>query len=145
MTRLSIHVSLLVAVVVTLGMTSTPAHADCVTPAGSVTSTPVSADGTQRIFSGVIYPFGAVKGALVIHPNVDGSFTGQFAMQAKGGVVYGTLAGYFTSPFTYVETITFTGGTGRYAGIYGEAEVMGAFNPDGTGTDSVTGGQVCLQ
>jgi hypothetical protein len=144
MTRLASRALLLLAVVVTPGTMSSPALGACVAPAGSVTSTPVSSDGTQRIFSGVIYPFGAVQGALVIHPNADGSFTGQFVMQARGGLVFGTIAGYFTSPATYVETITFAGGTGKYAGISGGADVTGAFNADGTATDTVTGGQVCL-
>jgi hypothetical protein len=97
-----------------------------------------------RAFCGAIYPFGAVRGLLVIQPNPDGTFTGEFVMQARGGFVYGTIAGAFTSLSTYAETITFTGGTGRYAGISGTADVTGAFNADGTATDTVTGGSVHL-
>jgi hypothetical protein len=134
---------LLLAVVVALAATAS-ARADCVTPSGSVTSTPLTPDGSLRAFSGTISPFGAVQGILDIQPNPNGSFTGVFVMTTPNGLVYGTIAGQFTSPFTYAETITFTGGTGRYRHISGEADVLGAFNPDGTATDTVVGGSVCF-
>src|SRR5262245_18689304 len=116
MTRLTPCVLLLLAVVVTLGTASSPALGACVTPSGTLSSFPLSGDGTERVFTGTVSPFGAVVGALVIYPNADGTFTGQFAFRAKGGTVYGTIEGFFTSPTSYVETITFLGGTGKYAG-----------------------------
>jgi hypothetical protein len=123
-----------------------PARADsCVTPSGTIDSRPVSADGSLRSFTGDVTPFGPITGGLQLHFNPDGSYTGQFALKARGGTAYGTILGHFTSRSTYVEQMTFTGGTGRYAGIYGYAyPVEGTLNPDGTARDTVEGGQVCL-
>jgi hypothetical protein len=139
------RVALLLAVVAALGGTTAPARAD-VTPSGSVTSMPlIPTDPTLRVFSGTVSPFGAVQGVLQIHPDfTTGTFTGELVMVTRNGLVFGTIAGQFTNMAgtTYAETITFTGGTGRYRHISGEADVLGAFNLDGTATDTIVGGSI---
>jgi hypothetical protein len=126
-----------------------PARADrCVTPSGTIHSSAVSQ--TERTFSGDVSPFGPINGSLqILSVDQSGHFTGQFTINARGGTAYGTIDGQFTSfdpggsPQTYMETLTFTGGTRRYAGIYGYASVSGTLYPDSTAVDTVDGGQIC--
>src|SRR4051794_31531301 len=75
-------------------LSSTALAVDCVTPSGSVTSSPTS-DPTVRTFIGTVYPFGTVNGALQFQfdPNIPNYFTGVFAFKAPGGRVYGTVEG----------------------------------------------------
>ncbi|MEO7191427.1 MAG: hypothetical protein ABI051_10260 [Vicinamibacterales bacterium] len=137
--------TLAVLVIAMLVSAATTMRADsCVTPEGTLQSRPISADGL-RSFSGTITPLGALTGVLRLSPNPDGSFTGEFALKAKGGVAYGTFEGQFTSASTYVERLTFTGGSGKYAGITGYAVVSGVLAPDGTATDTVVAGQICVR
>ena len=90
-------------------------------------------------------PFGHIAGILQLQINHStGAYTGQFVFAARGGTAFGTIQGQFTSANTYVEALTFTGGTGIYKDITGYACVMGSLNPDGTGQDMVKGGQICL-
>lgn len=121
------------------------ARADCVTPSGTLNSIPLSADGSLRAFSGNVAPFGQITGVLQIHVNHLGAFTGQFAFTTSAGTAYGIIHGQFLSGNTYVESLTFTGGTGSYTGISGYATVSGMLNlTTGTGMDTVLGGQICL-
>jgi hypothetical protein len=125
----------------------TPTRADCVTPSGTIDSIPLSTDGSMRTFTGYVTPFGPVVGFLQLQINQStGAFTGEFVIVAVGGTACGTIQGQFTSGNTYVEKLTFTGGTGFYTGISGYAyPVFGTLNPmTGTGRDTITGGQICL-
>jgi hypothetical protein len=133
-----------VAALLALFLAATPAHAGCVTPSGTINSTSLSPDGSLRAFTGNVSPFGPLNGILQIQVNPDYSFTGEFAFVARGGTAYGTIKGQFLPTGGYVEQLTFTGGTGIYKGITGYASLMGSLNPDGTGQDMVTGGQICL-
>jgi hypothetical protein len=146
MIRLATRMSSAVVSLLLLALPASVAQADsCVRPQGTLHSKPVSADGSLRAFTGDVTPFGPIAGVLTLHINPDGSFTGRFAFEGRRGVAYGTLVGQFIMPNTYVEQLTFTGGTGKYAGISGYADVMGTLNPDGTGTDTVEDGQICLR
>jgi hypothetical protein len=94
-----------------------------------------------------VTPFGPIAGILQVQVNQStGAFTGEFAFVARGGGVFGTIQGQFTSANTYVERLTFTGGTGIYTGISGFAfPVFGTLNlMDGTGHDTIMGGQISL-
>jgi hypothetical protein len=144
MSQLPTRVSLLLAGLAALTLATSPALADSVTPSGTLNSIPLSADGTVRAFCGSVQPFGNVQGGLALFPNADGTFTGDFIMLARGEIVYGTIAGFFTSQTTYFETITFTGGTGRCRRISGQVQLSGTFHPDGTATDTVVGGTVSI-
>jgi hypothetical protein len=140
----------LLALLIVAGLPASRAQADppCVTPEGTIYSSAASADGTLRTFTGDVTPFGPISGGLQLQINMDGTFTGQFALKGRGGTAHGTISGYYTdrssSQLTYMETLTFTGGTGRYGRISGSADVSGILNlADGTAVDTVTGGQVC--
>jgi hypothetical protein len=135
-----------VVCVALVALPASVARADTrVTPAGSIESIPVSADGSVRAFGGNVTPFGPVVGGLDLHVNPDGSFTGEFALTSKAGAAYGTIQGRFISGNTYMETLTFTGGTGKYAGVSGYADVMGTLAGDGTAIDTVLGGAIRLR
>lgn len=145
--RLAARMTLAVVPLVLLALPASVAWADpCVTPKGSVSSSYVSE--SERNFTGNVKPFGPLTGHLTISQvSSDGSFTGYFELESKKGTAFGTIDGQFLDyPFTYTETLTFLGGTGKYAGISGSADVEGTMNPvDGTGKDSVVGGEVCLR
>jgi hypothetical protein len=137
----------LVALSIVAGLPASHAQAaQVVIPAGTIHSRPVSADGSLRTFSGKVTPFGPIAGKLALQVDpMSGAFTGEFLFHAPAGTAYGTIQGQFTSESTYVERLTFVGGTGKYAGISGYADVTGSLNPNnGTGVDTVTGGQIYL-
>jgi hypothetical protein len=140
MTRLAARIALAFAI-----MALPAAGADkAATPSGTISSTALSPDGSLRAFTGYVSPFGPVDGGLMILVDpATGSFTGQFAFEAKGGMVFGTIEGSFTSASTYVERLTFTGGAGKYSKVSGYADVLGSLDlADGSGFDTVHGGQV---
>ncbi len=146
MRRLATRGALAVVPLVLLALPAPIARADsCVTPEGTLHSVPTAADGSLRAFVGDVTPFGPIIGGLTLHFSPDGhSFTGQFAFIAGGGFVFGTLEGFFTSPNTYLEALTITGGAGKYAGISGDAVITGALNEDGTAVDVLEAGEICL-
>jgi hypothetical protein len=113
-----------------------------VTPEGTIYSSPTPDDGTRRTFTGDVEPFGPISGILNLNFDSYGNFTGLFAIKARGGNAYGTIKGQFTTPGNYVETLIFTGGTGKYSRISGYADVSGVLNPDGTAIDTVNGGSI---
>lgn len=57
---------------------------------------------------------------------------------ANGDRVYGTYDGVMTGETTFAETLTITGGTGRFAGASGTVDETGWFDPV-TGYMEVTG------
>jgi hypothetical protein len=136
----------LVTCLVLLVLPSSVLAVDCVEPYGTLFSSPTD-DPTVRTFTGNVYPFGQINGALEVQVNPDtGAFTGDFGFKAKGGNVYGTITGQFTSQYTYYETLTFTGGTGRYNHTSGSVLVNGQLDPmTYMGVDTIQPhGQVCV-
>lgn len=57
---------------------------------------------------------------------------------ANGDQVFGTFAGGMTGPTTFAETLTITGGTGRFTDASGTVDETGRFDPD-TGYMEITG------
>lgn len=48
---------------------------------------------------------------------------------ANGDQLFGTFVGGMTGPSTFAETVTFTGGTGRFVGASGTVDETGWFDP----------------
>lgn len=134
-----------------LGLASPAAAGDpvCKPVSGYLVSTPAS-DPAQnpalRSLSGVVAPFGKVRGSLLLDVDQStGQFVGVFSLEGKNGTVSGTLTGQFLSATTYLERITFTGGTGAFSGITGGVLLAGMIDPDtGTGYDLILSGQACF-
>jgi len=100
--------------------------------------------------SGHATRLGHFTGTGAIVPTGATTFTGVFAWRAANGdLIWGSLAGVLTGAvgpgvFTYQETATILGGTGRFAGATGTQVATGTTNFITSAFDGVFDGHITL-
>jgi hypothetical protein len=134
---------LALALVARLGVPATAA--DNTQPVSGFLVSAATSNTAVGSLTAAVSPFGLAQGTLSF-TSLDpatGAFTASFVLANRNGSVSGAVSGQFISQTQYLETITFTGGTGAYAGATGGAALIGVTDPvTHVGVDVVLTGSV---